>query len=350
MDAKSIDNEKFVFDKQMTTAIKGVAICIMLFHHFFGFPEWLNEGISIYGIPFRGATIEYYLGVFGKICVATYTVLSGYGLFLSYQHKKKLWDIKYLAKRTLQLLLNWWLIVLLVETPIVLLRESGGITRIIGHLTLIDLSGNPFVEYLRFYLLALWTSPLYYNLILKCKRNKLFILFLPFAGMVLRKILVLTIGSIDIVNIYVLYIPYFLTGMMICKDMIFEKTYAILAKYKIYKGVLCFFVMVIIVGRCLLGNHALSFDSWFATALIFVIAVLLQDTARLKSGFAWLGKYSTDIWYSHAVLIFGGGSMQKILYAPKVPMLILVWGIVLCMPGALIVNWLMGKVLRGLRK
>lgn len=119
--------DEFIFNRQMMTAIKGVAICIMLFHHFIGFPDWIEEGISIYGIPFRDATVEYYLAVSGKICVATYTVLSGYGLFISYQHKQKLWDIRFLMRKTLQILINWWLIVLVIEIPVWLLEESGGL-------------------------------------------------------------------------------------------------------------------------------------------------------------------------------------------------------------------------------
>ena len=35
--------------------------------------------------------------------------------------------------------------------------------------------------------------------------------------------------------------------------------------------------------------------------------------------------------------------MQKILYAPRIPILIIVWGIALCMPGVVIVEWLMKR-------
>lgn len=44
-------NNRFIFDKQMTTSIKGVAICIMLFHHFFGFPNWIEGGLFFMEFP-----------------------------------------------------------------------------------------------------------------------------------------------------------------------------------------------------------------------------------------------------------------------------------------------------------
>lgn len=340
-----MDNKTdFVFDKQMTTAIKGVAICIMFFHHFIGFPHWVNEGNIIYGIPFAGATLEYYLAVFGKICVAMYTFLSGYGLYISYQNKDNIWDFRYLFKKTMQLLFNWWLVVLVVEAPVILLEGLGGIRKIIGHLTLTMLDGNPFVEYLRFYLLALWTSPICYNIVKKWKNSYIFIFVLPFLGIVLRKLVILLIGENELINIYILYIPYFMTGMMFCKTKLYQKIYQILSMRQFSWLLIILGVVSTIVVRQVLGSRALSFDSWLSAALIFCIGYLFQKHRNAEKFFGKLGNYSTNLWYSHAVWIFGSVSLQKILYAPRVPVLILIWGILLCMPGAWIVSWIMKKV------
>ena len=58
-------------DKSTTKKIKGIAILIMLMHHFIVFP--LTE-------------LPYLITLFGyacKICVAIYAVLSGYGYFFA---------------------------------------------------------------------------------------------------------------------------------------------------------------------------------------------------------------------------------------------------------------------------
>ena len=53
--------KKFIFDKETTAYIKGVAIVMMIVHHFFAFPEWqLKEDmyislLRIGGVPARGA-------------------------------------------------------------------------------------------------------------------------------------------------------------------------------------------------------------------------------------------------------------------------------------------------------
>lgn len=336
---------EYIFDVEMTNAIKGAAICIMLFHHFFGFPSWLNKGVTFYGIPFGNATIEYYLAVFGKICIAMYTVLSGYGLFISYHKKEKVFGARYLVKKTVQLLINWWLVILIVELPIIIFWQiDGGLQRIVGHMILTDFTGNPFVgSYLIFYLIALWTSPFWYKVVSKCKWEKSFIIILPFVGVMLRKAVSLILGEISIVNTYILYIPYFLTGMMICKSQLYQKIYDVIKNQKLLwlmTGTGC---VILIIMRSLVMNHALSFDGWFAGILIFLISVWFQNKV-VRAAFAWLGKYSTNLWYSHAVWIFCGVTMQQILYAPKFPIVILGWGILLCVPGAIIVSWGMKRI------
>lgn len=344
---KNIQVEKgdFVFNQQMVTAVKGVVICIMFFHHFFGFPSWLNESVTYYGIPFGNTTIEYYLGVFGKICVAMYTVLSGYGLFKSYQSKGGAWDIRYLLKKTIQLLLNWWLIVLVVEFPIMLFTKSGGLQRLVGHLTLTDFAGNPFVGgYLIFYLIALWTSPFWYDVIQKCRWEKSLIIILPFVGMATRKAVLLVMGEVSVVNTYILYIPYFLIGMLICKLQLYQKIYDAIKNWKLLWLVVGAGCVILIIIRSLIVDHALSFDGWFASGLIFLIAVCFQNNKKTREAFEWLGGQSTNLWYSHAVWIFSGVAMQQILYAPKIPIIILIWGIVLCLPGALIVSKIIKEI------
>lgn len=71
------------FTKRDTAMMKGAAICLMLWHHLFTFPERL-EGIAVISMPFiNGDTLAVAAGQFGKICVALFALLSGYGTYLS---------------------------------------------------------------------------------------------------------------------------------------------------------------------------------------------------------------------------------------------------------------------------
>lgn len=222
---------------------------------------------------------------------------------------------------------------------------GGGITQwLLTRIFLVDLTGNPFVGYLKFYLLALWTSPVLYQAVRKCKYEKSFIILIPFAGMVLRKVCWLVLGDMGLLNTYILYIPYFVTGMLVYKSKLYQRIHSAIKDLKFMGFIIGTGILGVIILRSLAGEHALSFDSWFAMILIFLIAVCFQKKSKVRSFFEWLGKYSTNLWYSHAVWIFGSVTMQKILYAPKVPLIILAWGIALCMPGALIVAWIMKKI------
>lgn len=330
--------DKFNFGLEMSTAIKGIAICIMIFHHFFAFPGWIEDNIVFYGIPLAGHTLEYYVAAAGKICVAMYTLLSGYGLYISFSKKRTVWDYRYILKKTVQLLINWYLILFIVQIPIMMICDNWvGVEDLIGYMTITSLHNNPFVGYLKFYLCALWTFPLWFLIISKCRWNKILAIVLPFAGIALRKLVVHFLGDSGLLYTYILYMPYMITGMLICKEKWFEKAYLKIKCFKLYKVAALLCIVAVVAVRTILDGSALSFDCWLSAILIFCIAVLLQNAYKTKKIFAKLGKYSTNLWYTHAVLIFNGAAIQSVLYAPRVPVVILAWGILLCMPGVILV-------------
>jgi len=96
-----------------TMIIKGIAICAMLVHHlFFEYPE--------YGV------IPYQTALVGKVCVAMFVFLSGYGLTVqctkiqentdSIIRGGKTW-LKFLCKRFVKFYLNYWT-VFLIAVPL----------------------------------------------------------------------------------------------------------------------------------------------------------------------------------------------------------------------------------------
>ncbi|MDR1001649.1 MAG: hypothetical protein LBL82_00020 [Oscillospiraceae bacterium] len=72
------------FSKQITLACKGVAVCLLLWHHYF----W--QGGSFYSTVFVGGIdVVEFTGQLGKVCVAIFFLLSSYGLTLSYAKWKE---------------------------------------------------------------------------------------------------------------------------------------------------------------------------------------------------------------------------------------------------------------------
>ena len=91
--------------------LKGIAILLMLAHHLFGLPMLIeppNRAMTL--IP--GLPLEYWIGRFGKICVAMFLLLSGYGF--SVTAKGRGW--RYCAERVWRFLLAYWPYFLLAFT------------------------------------------------------------------------------------------------------------------------------------------------------------------------------------------------------------------------------------------
>ena len=74
------------FSKDYTFLVKGVAICLLLFHHLFYRQEFLDMyywKISIHSHP-----LIQFLATHAKVCVAIFVFLSAYGLTISYEKSK----------------------------------------------------------------------------------------------------------------------------------------------------------------------------------------------------------------------------------------------------------------------
>lgn len=80
MEEKNIEKiEKTYIIPQDSLYIYGIAILMMVWHHFFGFPERFGGDLRYIGGNIE-YTIELYLGYFGRLCIAMYAFISGYGM------------------------------------------------------------------------------------------------------------------------------------------------------------------------------------------------------------------------------------------------------------------------------
>ena len=97
------------YDRDDATALKGIAILIMLMHHLFLSGRF--DGYEVSFAPFS-ARFGIQLASYCKICVSLFSFVSGYGLFLSYR-KKSLSDKKWIALRYIKSFSGFWIIVVL---------------------------------------------------------------------------------------------------------------------------------------------------------------------------------------------------------------------------------------------
>lgn len=113
-----------LFDKRQTNIAKGVAILLLLCHHLFLKGENYTALIKINGTSLASAS-----STIGKVCVAMFLFLSGYGLYKSFskfKEKDKYKEspaknqIRYVINHLIKLLSDYWL-VYIVFVPLGLL-------------------------------------------------------------------------------------------------------------------------------------------------------------------------------------------------------------------------------------
>lgn len=98
------EKQKAIFTRNDTIMVKGIAILLLLVHHMGG----TNPGVPL---SFQGLSLSVALEHLGKVCVALFTVLSGYGITEgSKKHEKKL---PYVCRHIKKILFGFWGIFLL---------------------------------------------------------------------------------------------------------------------------------------------------------------------------------------------------------------------------------------------
>lgn len=107
------------FSKKDTSFIKGVAICFMLYHHLFAFPERVEAGEFVSLITLNGSPLSVLLGAFGCICMPMFTFLAGYGLYRSSLRAEK--NATLVSRHIFSLYKIYWM-VFFAALPVIVVR------------------------------------------------------------------------------------------------------------------------------------------------------------------------------------------------------------------------------------
>lgn len=314
--------------KETTRQIKGIAILLMIFHHFCGtalFPKlgemWIRIGASC------------------KICVAIYAVLSGYGYFFA---KEK--TVRYGLKKIWGLLEIYWLSLFTLFIPAAI---RGG-WRLTPGALVIQLFGlypnlNFFAWYVFFYVFCMLAMPFLYRIFRKnLLRNVLIALLIPYA----LEILLHSVPAYsEIRAVYVLfdcmlYLPCFLSGYLMAKHGVMDNVNRVLPKQRAGRMIVCIVGIVAVFFLRMICNSVYGFqlDVFYAPAFVCFAAALFEACGKkpLRGTFSILGKYSAGMWFFHAVFFstYICDTFQPILRMVKPPVLMYLWCVALSLAGA----------------
>lgn len=315
-------------NKKTTQMIKGIAILIMIMHHFIV-------------IPF--SELSYLITLFGyacKICVAIYAVLSGYGYFFAREK-----TVRYGLKKIWGLLQIYWISLFTLFIPAAIM---GG-WKMTPYQMIVQMFGllpnlNWFAWYVFFYVFCMMVMPIlckYRVFRYKPIVNLGLMLIVPYCiEIALQTVLNYETNTIihDLFSCF-LYFPCFLIGYWMAENQVVEKSKHI--KW-MRNPIGCVIGIAVVFAVRILVRSVADFllDVFYAPILICAAANLFEELecVPIWAMLNTLGKYSTGIWFFHAVFFstYVCDWFQPILKLVSWPSLMFVWLVVLSLAGAFV--------------
>lgn len=337
---------KVNFNTQISTAIKGFALLLMIIHHCFGFPDWYVNSINYSGTTILGSSIADWTNTSCKICLGLFAFISGW----AYSYKKD-FAFNYSVKKIINILKYYWIILFLIFLPIAI-HFSGytpTVTDIIENIFSLNNNLVCFAWYVHFYIISMLILPLLVKL---TNENKVFNITFP---------ILCCVAIYNIANaIHISNAPYIMSDIAesafwfpciwigyCCHKYDF---FSILDKTIKHKSIIVnFIVILLILGiRIQLQNfHNLNLDIIYTPIVIFeLVNIFSKLNSVVTNSFMFLGHQSLNIWFLHSIFFSYATKeiFQPIAYIPKNPVLVVIWVILLCIPFSLVTNFIINLI------
>lgn len=329
-------------NRKHTQMVKGVAIVLMVWHHLFAFPNRIKDVSYQSMMSIDGTPIEQYIGSFGKICVAIFLFLSGYGLYKVYQ-KKQSFTLPDSVKRVGGFL-KYYGVVFILFIPIGLIFFQLDPGEFLYNLFALEATYNG----------EWWFVPLYVELMIffpfmmkVINKSSTLATYLAFIGFYLASFVIGLRDQFSNHELMKIFLEHagsllgwqlvFVTGILCAKHQSFEKVDVYLKKWHLdhkpfylMMMLLCFYVRQFVLEEIIqVGDISFRYNNYniadfvIAPMFIFFFIKLITHTQPLEKTFLLLGKHATVIWLTHTFFCYY--YFQKVMYAPRYPLLILLW-------------------------
>ena len=328
------------FTKQDTKIIKGVAICFMLFHHLFAFPERVTEGTFVSLWYFNETNLAVCLGAFGRICVPIFTFLSGYGI---YRSSLKNEDCSALAVRHIKSLYKTYWMVFFVCLPVIVYKSFFSRRSLIAYDIIYNFLGLSFSFNNEWWFVLPFAVLLVLFPAMKrfAERRRAGLCIDLFLVLILNAVIVYIIPYVMTLSVFaglsstvfwsrtrevLELLPAFLTGIIFAR-------WDVLSAVKTRFGGRLSWCAAAVAGMCAIflvrAHNAKYYDFVNAAAFVMCLIVLLPTKLMALAGkvLAKLGEESAIMWLVHTFLCYYW--LQRLVYAPKYAVLIFLWLVML---------------------
>lgn len=335
------------FTKDDTKIMKAVAIMLMLYHHLFGFPERINENYINLIPSINGHNVSFLLASFGKLCVAIFIFLSGYGIYLSMNNHRKEEVIK---KRIYSLYKIFWK-VFVIFVPICLIfgKIKFNLLEIILNFIGLNITINKEWWFLTPYIILILTSPLIIKIMDKLSfiPNLLLIILINIITLEIIPIIQLNNWTSLLAGNSIFYHIHLTINLLSCFMMgIWCAKYNILSYFKnkysnnyMYVIISGMILLIIFYMRTKLGYlYDYIYTPIFIICLTIILNVKNNIIEKLKHILIKIGNESTIIWLTHTFYCYT--LCQKFIFMPKIDILIFIWLLLISYTTSLIIKYI----------
>ncbi|MBP3904024.1 MAG: acyltransferase [Turicibacter sanguinis] len=318
--------------KEKTVLLRCVAICLMLVHHLFAFPE-RNIRLEYTSLFFNDSFfLENIIGQFGKICVYIFLFISGYGLYISYLNKTV--TILSICKRILKFYLNYWAVFgVFIGLGLITGNIQWNNKVIIENALGLKSTFNAEWWFIRVYIILLFLFPIFRSILKKVN----------IIACIMMSILLFGIGSIlSIIGIFpltslIFYNQFFFfIGIVICKFNVFDKVNLYLQNKRLSVSFISIglFTMMPFINFIMNSIPIIEYFNFIVLTPIFIWAI---SNIKFKSKvISLVGYHSTNIWLCHSFFCYY--YFREFTYMPRWTPLIFIWLLTLSVLSSLIIN------------
>lgn len=328
-----------VFGRDVSLAVKGVAILLMIAHHCFAFPAYWLDPFCV--SPFWAGLCDQF-----KICVAVFAFITGYGAFVG-----KSLTFRDSLKKTLLFLSQYWLQLFLIFLPVASIGYSFSVKRILYNMLALYDNIILFAWYVFFHCLVTLTFPFVKKLLTKGPVWDLGIVliggycitvvfyFFPFKPPLFSMLMDCSI-----------YYPMVGMGYLAAKYSVFDRVSQKLT-HKIPEALLMIPAVFLLRSKLAIVK-GFSFDAFYAPVLILALSWLLRECRFLHRGLAFLGKHSFHMWLFHAIFFsaYTRDVAQPLILWSDIPIIRFLLVAILSVAAAAMIDGLWNVFTQALRK
>lgn len=352
-------NKTPFFDRNGTQILKGIALIMMFYHHFFTFPNWWPEGAEY---PLLEQLAPYFC-VPLKMCVPVFCFLTGYFYYFA---KNK--TLLYSVKKITDILIFYWGVFFVFAISAV---ACGYHYDLIPFLLEIPALFRPtmwFCWYVYFYYISMLALPFLTRLM-----SPKYWLDLIISVVIVPVVLFCGLRAADsalaqeVLQNLLFWLPTLLSGYVVAQHDIFRKIERfetdLIHSDRVRMIVYVFSVLLLPMCRHfspntfihlfnakVLNHSVIAYVNLDVILTPLFIYSVIQIHNRVSLPFvekilSQIGKYSLLMWFASCIFYNNSKAVfNPILYYPHNPVLVTVWGLLLCYVFSFVMDKVLSKV------